>query len=159
MEKGFLMILLILSSFQEANAQSSPINYGVNFPATDALGRKLPGYDEVGGPRKDKYVGIFYWTWHTGQSKGKGGPYNVTKILIKKPEAIYNYNDPIWPKENVPFYWGEPLFGYYQDTDRWVLRKHAEMLADAGIDVIIFDCTNGDITWRKACMKLCKVFS
>lgn len=157
--KFLFLTLTILYFFQKAHAQSSPINYGNNFPATDALGRKLPGYKEVGGPRKDKYIGIFYWTWHTGQSKGKSGPYDVSKILHKKPEAIDNYNDPVWPKEHVPFYWGEPLFGYYQDTDRWVLRKHAEMLAAAGVDVIIFDCTNGDITWRKAYMKLCKVFS
>lgn len=157
--KFFFVTLTILYFFQEVHAQSSPVNYGNNFPATDALGRKLPGYKEVGGPRKDKYVGIFYWTWHTGQSKGKDGPYDVSKILQKKPEAIDNYNDPVWPKEHVPFYWGEPLFGYYQDTDRWVLRKHAEMLAAAGVDVVIFDCTNGDITWRSAYMKLCKVFS
>lgn len=157
--KFFFLTLMVLYFFQETSAQSSPINYGVNFPATDALGRKLPGNKKVGGPRKDKYVGIFYWTWHTGNARGKKGPYDVTKILRKKPEAIENYNDPIWPKGHVPFYWGEPLFGYYQDTDRWVLRKQAEMFADAGVDVVIFDCTNGDITWRKAYMKLCWVWA
>lgn len=156
--KSLVIILIIVYSYQETNAQSSPINYGANFPATDALNRQLPEYKEVGGPRKDKYVGLFYWTWHTRQSQGKHGPYDVSKILEKKPEAIDNYNDPIWPEENTPFYWGEPLFGYYQDTDRWVLRKHAEMLADAGIDVIIFDCTNGNITWRESYMKLCQTF-
>ncbi|TAN13662.1 MAG: hypothetical protein EPN37_13280 [Chitinophagaceae bacterium] len=150
---------MLLYFFRGTSAQSSPINYGANFPATDALGRRLPGYKEVGGPRKDKYVGIFYWTWHTGNAYEKKGPNDVTKILKRKPEAIENYNDPIWPKGNVPFYWGEPLFGYYQDTDRWVLRKHAEMLADAGVDVVIFDCTNGDITWKKTYMKLCRVWS
>lgn len=40
-----------------------------------------------------------------------------------------------------------------------MLRKHAEMLADAGIDVIIFDCTNGDMTWRESYIALCKAFT
>lgn len=160
MKKHLFAILLFSFPFFKVNAQSSPVNYGTNFSATDALGRKLPGYNAAGSPRKDKYVGLFYWTWHTGQSQRQGGPYNVSKILEKKPEAIDNYYDPVWPKGGgFPYYWGEPLFGYYQNTDHWVLRKHAEMLAAAGVDVIIFDCTNGDITWRKAYMELCKVFS
>ena len=33
--------------------------------ATDALGRKTPSESEVGAARNGKYVGIFYWTWHT----------------------------------------------------------------------------------------------
>ncbi|GAA4316151.1 hypothetical protein [Compostibacter hankyongensis] len=136
----------------------TPENYSANLPATDALGRKLPGYKEAGPPRKDKFVGLFYWTWHTRPGR-QNPPYDVSRILAEKPEAIRDYNDPIWPKTSSPFFWGEPLFGYYLDTDHWVLRKHAEMLADAGVDVIIFDCTNGDITWKESYMELCKVFS
>lgn len=56
-------------------------------------------------------------------------------------------------------FWGEPLFGFYRDTDRWVLRRHAEMLADAGVDVIFFDCTNGSFTWRESYTALCEVFA
>lgn len=140
-------------------AQPSLYNYSANLPATDAVGRKLPGYNEVGGPRKDKFVGLFYWTWHTKLARDNGIPYNVSEILAKKPDAINDYNDPVWPKAHTPFYWDEPLFGYYIDTDHWVLRKHAEMLADAGVDVIFFDCTNGSFTWKESYMELCKVFT
>ena len=56
-------------------------------------------------------------------------------------------------------FWGEPLFGYYRDTDEWVLRKHAEMLGEAGVDVIIFDCTNGGELWTESFMRLCEVFA
>jgi hypothetical protein len=60
-----------------------------------------------------------------------------------------DYNHPAWGSSKPGrFYWEQPLFGYYKTTDKWVLRKHAEMLADAGIDVVFFDCTNGDITWK-----------
>ena len=32
--------------------------------------------------------------------------------------------------------------GYYLADDDWVIRKHAQMLTDAGVDVIIVDLTN-----------------
>ncbi|MFT4016476.1 MAG: hypothetical protein QM668_05900 [Agriterribacter sp.] len=131
---------------------------GTNAIATDALGRKLPSAKEVGEPKKDKFVGLFYWTWHT-QPGSKNPPFNVTKYLARDPKALDDYNNPIWPKRNSPWFWSEPLFGYYLDTDAWVLRKHAEMLADAGVDVLIFDCTNGNITWKESYMKLCEVFT
>lgn len=148
------IIALVLSMMSlNAHAQSP----GSNAVATDVLGRKLPTYEEVGAPKKDKFVGLFYWTWHTKQADNP--PFNTTEYLAKDPKAADNYDNPIWPNKNSPFFWGEPLFGYYRDTDEWVLRKHAEMLADAGVDVIIFDCTNGNITWKESYTKLCEVFT
>src|SRR5690606_22121891 len=38
-------------------------------------------------------------------------------------------------------------------------RKHAEMLADAGVDMIFFDCSNANITWKESYTVLFKVFS
>ena len=32
--------------------------------ATDALGRKVREYGETGERKKDKFVAMFYWTWH-----------------------------------------------------------------------------------------------
>lgn len=131
---------------------------GINIAAIDALGRELPTHREVGDPKKDKFVGLFYWTWHTQQSRNNP-PFNVAEYLARDPKAKEDFNNPIWPKKKGPWFWGEPLFGYYLDTDEWVLRKHAEMLADAAVDVIIFDCTNGNLTWKESYMKLCKVFT
>ena len=138
--------------------KSYPQSPGTNAISTDALGRRLPDFTSVGGPRKDKFVGLFYWTWHT-QPGVKNPPFNVTEYLARDPKAIDDYNNPVWPKRNSPWFWAEPLLGYYLDTDAWVLRKHAEMLADAGVDVIIFDCTNGNITWKESYLKLCEVFT
>lgn len=142
-------------------AQPGLVNYSAGLPATDALGRKLPDYDEVGPLRKDKFVGIFYWTWHTAQSRRSDAPYNVTEILMEKPEAIHDYEDPAWPapEQAGSFFWSEPLFGYYLNTDRWVLYRHAAMLADAGVDMIMFDCTNGAFTWKESYKTLCEVFT
>lgn len=57
------------------------------------------------------------------------------------------------------YFWGEPLYGFYTTIDKFVLRKHAELLADAGVDVIIFDCTNGTWIWEDSCMALLDTFA
>lgn len=143
----------------ETKPESGKIVYN-NLAATDALDRKLPSWEEAGDIREKKYVGIFYWTWHTQQSDyGNRTAYNVSKILKEHPDAIDNFHHPAWPKDANSYYWGEPLYGYYINTDRWVLRKHAELLALADVDVVIFDCTNGNFTWKESYMSLCKVFT
>jgi hypothetical protein len=106
----------------------------------DSLGRVLPMHNEVGSLRKDRYVGMFYFLW-LGQHS-KDGPYDITKTLREKPEAVYEPNDPIWGPLNHYHHWGEPLFGYYFSDDEWVLRKHIQMLTVAGIDFLVFDTTN-----------------
>ena len=131
-----------------------------NLAATDALNRKLPSWEETGDVKDKKYVGLFYWTWHTQQSNySNRKAYNATQILKEHPDAIDDYNHPAWPKDAGSFYWDEPLYGYYINTDRWVLWKHAELLALAGVDVMIFDCTNGSFTWKESYMALCEVFT
>ncbi len=154
--KIILISISLLVTFQVTAQKVANLGYGL--PATDAVGRSLPTNEEVGDLKKDKFVGLFYWTWHTQQSKNNP-PYNVTEYLARNPAAKEDYKDPIWPKKNSPWFWAEPLFGYYLDTDEWVLRKHAEMLADAAVDVVIFDCTNGNLTWKESYMKLCEVFT
>ncbi len=54
-------------------------------------------------------------------------------------------------------YWGEPLYGYYRSTDPWVLRRHAQLLSDAGVDVLIFDTTNAQ-SYPEVYRVLCEVF-
>jgi hypothetical protein len=165
----FFPILFFLSSFMTAcsapeNDKPEPETKGdiiySNLTATDALGRKLPSHEEAGDVRSDRFVGLFYWTWHTQQSgMSTRNAYDVSKILKEHPEAIDDYNHPAWPADATSFYWGEPLYGYYINTDRWVLRRHAELLAEAGVDVLIFDCTNGAFTWKESYMALCEVFA
>ena len=117
--------------------------------ATDALGRKVRDYQEAGEKKKDKFVAIFYWTWHQQAPDTTRSVKNITEIVRKYPEAMRDNNHPAWEQEKPGgvFYWEQPLLGYYKTTDPWVLRKHAEMLADAGVDAVFFDCTNGSLTW------------
>ncbi len=113
---------------------------------TDVLGRKMADYEEVGPIREGKEVGIFYWTWH--KLSGANDPVNITEFMKMHPDAKYDYNHPAWPKSGVTYYWNEPLFGYYTAEDYWVMRKHAIMLGNAGVDAMFFDCTNGKATFR-----------
>ena len=120
------------------------INPGIPWPATDALGRELPLTAEVGTPKKDRFVGIFYLPW-TGDEFSYG-PYDVSKILVDQPDMrttpTFRHTG---PKDWHYAYWGEPLFGYYKLTDPWVIRRHMHMLADAGVDALVLDATNAEI--------------
>lgn len=113
--------------------------------ATDALGRRVPGYEDVGGPRADRSVGMFYFLWHGAHVQG--GPYDVTRILEADPGAMLKPDSSLWGPLHVPHHWGESIFGYYRIQDAGVLRKHAQMLGDTGVDVVVFDVTN-QITYR-----------
>jgi hypothetical protein len=127
-----------------AAAHAEPINPGVPWPGTDALGRELPLADEVGPLKKDRFVGIFYLTW-TGDEYSYG-PYDVTKLLAEQPDMrtapFFNHRG---PKQWHMAHWGEPLFGYYKLTDPWVIRRHMHLLADAGVDTLVLDATNAEI--------------
>jgi hypothetical protein len=124
--------------------------------ATDAPGRALPTHAEVGPPRADRTLGIFYFLWHGAHVQG--GPYDVTKILARDPHAMSKPDSPLWGPLHAPHHWGESLFGCYLTQDEGVLRKHAQMLADAGVDVVIFDVTN-QLTYRDDYLALLRVWS
>lgn len=143
-QSSYIFLFLLFFSVQFLSAQETDSD---QWSATDALDRKVIEYPDV-GDKREKYVAMFYWTWHQGKDDNTTAAKNITEIIRKHPEAMQDYNHPAWGN-NRPgfFYWEQPLLGYYRTTDPWVLRKHAEMLADAKVDVVFFDCTNGSQTW------------
>ena len=158
-----LIVVIAFSSYLFGGRNMNDNDYGQVRPdtwtAVDGLGRTLPSYEETGKTDKEKFVGLFYWTWHYNFAKDFPGR-NVTEILSKNPEAIRDFSHPVWQNtiSGTPYHWNEPIFGYYMGLDEYVVRKHAEMIADAGVDVIIFDCTNGPYTWDESYEALFKVF-
>ncbi len=156
---GWISALLSLSILGQPQASiPSPKPWDTRsdtWAATDRLGRTLPEFAEVGPRRRDKFVGMFYFLW--SGSFNSGGPYDVSKILASDPLAMSKPTMPPWGGVFAPHHWGEPLFGYYVDDDDFVLRKHAQMLSDAGVDVIIFDTSN-DVTYKPVYMRLLEVF-
>lgn len=139
---------------------NSERNDGTPWPATDGLGRRLVTPAEAGPVKPDRFVGIFYFLWlneRNNKSPQFEGPYDIFRILNADPDALNKPDSPLWGPFWTFHYWGEPLYGYYLSTDPWVLRRHAWLLADAGVDTLIFDTTNA-LTYRDVYMKLCEVF-
>lgn len=130
-------------------------NFGY-YTAVDELDRKSLTHTEVPQPRDDRYVGIFYFLW-LGQH-GADGPYDVTKIIEEDPNAVYDPDHPLWGPEEHYHFWGEPLYGYYQSTDEWVLRNHVQLLTNAGIDFLVFDTTNA-VVYKKVYDKLLPILA
>jgi hypothetical protein len=126
--------------------------YADTWVATDALGRTQPGIKETGPVKPDKWVAIFYWTWHI--PRGSGGPNDNTKLIATAKEGEID-----WPQNGCPHHWGEPELGYYMMTDTFVIRKHASMLTDAGVDVVFFDTTNPPFTWKNEYEALCRTYT
>lgn len=138
-------------------AQNFISDDSVYWVGTDGLDRVLPTADEVGEKREGKYVGIFYHTWHSAFAYRD--VVNVTELLKQYPEAKNDFYHPAWNGQTNCF-WNEPLWGYYNNgIDRWVLRKQAELLADAGVDVVFFDNTNGTMNFIDAILTLCEVWA
>ncbi len=118
--------------------------YADTWVATDALGRKLPDYNDVGAVR-DRNVFMFYWITnpsYVGMEKETNYSNNqsITDAYygdFSEIKQVYAY--PGW-KQNG--YWNESIYGYYSQSDPWVLRKNLELLAVAGVDAICTDETN-----------------
>ncbi len=55
---------LMLSMCNRANAQIVSSSKADTWEAIDGLGRKLPDAQKAGKPRKDRFVGLFYFVWH-----------------------------------------------------------------------------------------------
>ncbi|MBN2451229.1 MAG: hypothetical protein JXR77_12620 [Lentisphaeria bacterium] len=122
----------------------------------DALGRHLPGPDVCGPPRAGKTVALFYWTWHIRENGGARGPFDNTRITA---QARAEGRPVTWPAARANHHWGEPELGYYLSTDPFVIRRHASLLADAGVDVIVFDTSNPPWTWKDAHQALCREYA
>lgn len=122
-------------------------NIADNWEATDALGRELPCYDEVGPRRSDRLVGMFYYIWHGAHGDKV---YDISKILMQKPENRK------WGPESSYHFWSEPEYGYFRAGDPFVIRHDLQMLSNADIDFIFFDVTNA-VTYLDIVDKICSI--
>jgi hypothetical protein len=130
----WVMILLLFPLVAYAQENAYRDLYADTWVATDALGRQLPGFKECGPPKDNRTVGLFYFLW-LGQHS-KDGPYDITELLKKNPK------DPKFSSPGKFHHGGKPELGYYTSDSTYVIRKHARILSDAGVDVLIMDVTN-----------------
>ena len=127
--------------------------------AIDGLERPLGTALDCPAPRV-RQVGLFYWTWHEGFHAADRCAVNNAELLAGDPTLIDRPDDPAWGR---PWYrrhhWDKPLLDYYRTTDAWVSRHHAAWLAAAGVDAVVFDATNGDLTWMDSTWTLARTWS
>ena len=152
-------LLLFFASVAEAQNKMEKENNVVtvdpsSWCAIDGQGNKIDPETAIypdKTERSNKFVGIFYFIWHGCHGYDKPAnyndvqvpvasdvksPYDLSKILAK--DSV----NPQWGPAHAMHHWGEPYLGYYVSNDEWVIRKHAQMLSDAGGDVVVFDVTN-----------------
>lgn len=150
--KSLLLCACVHSAVLLASQPAAPhilTNPAQSWVATDALGRDLPTYAEVGAPRPDKLVGVFYYIWVGNHTRKV---WDITEIL-KQPKAVRQ-----WGPQNSFHFWGEPEYGYYHASDPFVIRHDMQMLANAGVDFIFLDVTNAR-TYPETVLSVCKVIS
>ena len=165
---SLLMALTLAAASPAVSAESAqPVDtLSDTWAAVDALGRSLPLEDSAPAPRQGKFVGVFYYLWHGAHN----GPLQPGQGVIPPEQADPNspYDNSIilrdppgqrkWGPAMAYHHWGESLYGYYVADDEWVIRRNAQLLADAGVDVIIFDVTNA-LHYHDIYMNLLRVYS
>lgn len=150
---------------EKPSQQDSTENDGEEETLKDINSFNLVGVDQFGRSfgtitafKKNRQVGLFYWPW-IGQPHASG-IYDATKIAAL-PNGIkiltdFNYYDEDISPNGQAHYWGEPIWGYYNSEDEWVIRKQMQMITAAGVDFIFFDTTNAFI-YSNVLLKVCKV--
>lgn len=93
---------------------------------------------------------ISSWVNQSFTNRHDAPAYDITRILRDNPA------NPSWGPLHAFHFWGEPELGYCTIDDEYVIRKHWELLNDAGVDVWIFDVTNA-ITYAPQYLKICQV--
>ena len=134
------------------------------YAGVDDLGRPLYASNNEGvgavSAEKERYVGLFYFLWMGTAStqqdpsvwwqKYHGGiARNLQKIWDGETELGLG----VWGEMH---WFAEPLYGYYMSNDTWVMRKHAELLTNAGVDFLYFDFTN-NVSYVDNALKLMNI--
>ncbi len=152
-----LSLLVISTVFSVIPASAASIE-PTTWAFMDGLGRIGSDNSDVGNLKTNKTVGMFYWPWHEDFKKD-GKANNVTEIIAEYPDAVNDYDHTCWSTYVGPnYFWDQPIFGYYSTDDVYTIRRQAEMFADAGVDVIFMDCTNGKFLWDTAVDVIFRVF-
>ena len=100
------------------------------------------------GLSSEKQVGIFYFIWE-GTGPDLPRIYDNTEILShmdlhgKDRITLDEWTTAGGSTHGQFHWWGQPLYGYYDMADEWVVSRHMQLLGEAGVDFIVIDQTNG----------------
>ena len=110
----------------------------MNLSGTDAVGRQVTTGASYKTGQRD--VGIWYSFWLGQHPELQKSIQNVQSLLDQGDEGQAKLKD--LSDAGQFYFWGEPLYGYYNMQDPWVLTRHIELLTMAGVDFICVDATN-----------------
>lgn len=132
--------------------------YGNSYNTNMLVGFDEQGHlvDAVSSEKENHQVGIFYFLW-LGQPFSND-IYDVSKILEEYGKDVAFHKDVKESPNGQAHWWSQPLYGYYNSSDEWVIRRHMEMLTDAGVDFLVFDTTNA-VTYDNVARRVMKVIT
>ncbi len=133
----FIYFIPVFGVSGQARSQSDMSDITKTWVATDGLGRKVATQKEAGHKKKDKYVGIFYFLFLDTSYEGRRLNDKSFVYRASGKEGVWE----LLARDGIDI-WAKPYFGYYENQDVWVYRKHAQMLAAAGVDFVFLDITN-----------------
>ncbi len=132
------------------------------YAGVDDLGRSLYTSDDEGvgvaAAEQERYVGLFYFLWQGTRSVNQdpSGWRDFDGVARNLQQILDGVSD-VGLGQTGEYHWfAEPLYGYYMAGDEWVLRKHAELLTNAGIDFLFIDYTN-NVSYNDNALKLMKI--
>lgn len=76
---------------------------------------------------------------------------------MSDPDEVLNTTTSAVSPIGAFHYASEPLYGYYDSADPFVLARHVEEFVMAGVDYLVFDTTNAS-TYNSVVTSLCDVF-
>ena len=91
---------------------------------------------------KTDLVGMFYTVWFDFWEASNNSYVNFNQNDFYVDGNIYNISENKFGPTNSFHYWGRPQLGYYTSTNQDVIRKHMQMINDAGVDFLFVDFTN-----------------
>jgi len=152
-----------------ASAEAPRATMPDTWSAVDGLGRAVAMHGEAPAPRVDRFVGVFYYIWHgshgydvaSNPTDADQGPLAKTDEQYRSPFVIPDIlaqpaAERAWGPVHAFHHWGESRWGFYLADDEWVIRKNTQLLADAGVDVMFIDVTNG-FTYRHTYLEICRI--
>ena len=108
-----------------------------NTVSTDVYGRKVLTY---GNEKTGRDVGMFYFSWLGYLPDAE--IYDISELLLNRPDDLWNPEGTKYSPVAVDYFWTEPLYGYYNSCDPWVLNRQVQIFITLGIDFLGFDATN-----------------
>ncbi|MBP5466619.1 MAG: hypothetical protein J6Y43_03550, partial [Clostridia bacterium] len=127
--------------FENVQPLGERTNVNAALCGTDALGREIMPAGEDNG----RLVGLFYTLWLGNYYSDQGESYFPSTVYdMSEMDFSYLYKGVGGSPLIKMHFYAQPLFGYYNQKDAWVVDNHVKMFIAAGIDFLGIDATNND---------------